>query len=74
MDNAGSAYVTGVTVSTNFPTTSEAAQTTNAGGNDAFVTKLDATTSGLVYDAFLGGSGIDGGTTASPWTAQAAST
>ena len=32
MDGAGSAYVTGVTVSTDFPTTAGAAQTTFAGG------------------------------------------
>ena len=32
VDGAGSAYVTGYTVSTNFPTTSGAAQTTHAGG------------------------------------------
>ena len=32
VDGAGSAYVTGVTDSTNFPTTAGAAQTTYAGG------------------------------------------
>ena len=47
VDAAGSAYVTGDTTSTNFPTTAGAAQTTHAGGvHDAFVTKLDATGSG----------------------------
>ena len=40
VDGAGSAYVTGVTVSTNFPTTAGAAQTTHAGDSDAFVAKI----------------------------------
>ena len=59
VDGAGSAYVTGHTRSTNFPTTAGAAQTTNAGEFDAFVTKLDATGSGLVYSTYLGGSDVD---------------
>ena len=43
MDGAGSAYVTGYTDSTDFPTTAGAVQATHAGGdNDAFVTKLNA--------------------------------
>ena len=62
VDGAGNAYVTGDTLSTNFPTTAGAAQTTHAGGdNDAFVTTLDATGSGLVYSTYLGGSGLDWG-------------
>ena len=62
MDGAGSAYVTGYTGSTDFPTTAGAAQTTYAGGDiDAFVTKLDATGSGLVYSTYLGGSDADSG-------------
>ena len=32
VDGAGSAYVTGITVSTDFPTTAGAVQTTHAGG------------------------------------------
>ena len=48
--------------STDFPTTAGAVQTTHAGGfDDAFVTKLDATGSGLVYSTYLGGSDRDGG-------------
>ena len=56
VDGAGSAYVTGTTSSTDFPTTEAAVQTTNAGDNDVFVTKLDATGSALVYSTYLGGS------------------
>ena len=59
VDAAGNAYVTGETSSTDFPTTAGAAQTTYAGGSDAFVTKLDATGSGLVYSTYLGGSDGD---------------
>ena len=40
VDGAGSAYVTGFTRSTNFPTTAGAAQTTHAGESDAFVAKI----------------------------------
>src|SRR5882672_2006616 len=38
VDISGSAYVTGYTTSTNFPTTPGAMQTANAGGSDAFMT------------------------------------
>jgi hypothetical protein len=61
VDGAGSAYVTGATRSTDFPTTSGAAQTTNAGSVDAFLAKLDATGSALLYSTYLGGSSDDGG-------------
>ena len=59
MDAAGSAYVSGVTSSPDFPTTAGAVQTTYAGGfYDAFVTKLDSTGSALVYSTYLGGSSM----------------
>ena len=60
-DAAGNAYVTGDTFSTNFPTTAGAFQTALGGGADAFVTKLNATGTGLVYSTYLGGSGFDHG-------------
>lgn len=44
VDNAGNAFVTGQTESTDFPTTPGAFQTTNAGFNDAFVTKVNTNT------------------------------
>jgi hypothetical protein len=59
IDAAGEAYVTGYTASTNFPTTTGASQTSNAGGNDAFVAKLNAAGSEIVYSTYLGGSGDD---------------
>src|SRR5439155_12142857 len=51
------AYVTGDTESTDFPTTSNAYQPTfnTLGGIDAFVTKLNASGSALVYSTYLGG-------------------
>jgi RHS repeat-associated protein len=58
---SGNAYVTGTASSTNFPTTTGAYQTTSGGGNDAFVTELNTTGTGLVYSTYLGGSGNDEG-------------
>src|ERR671918_601632 len=61
VDGAGSAYVTGETESSNFPTTAGAFDTTQS-GVDAFVTKLNATgTAPLVYSTYLGGSSTDRG-------------
>ncbi len=61
VDGAGSAYVTGYTSSTDFPTTAGAFDTSYSGGADAFVVKLDAAGSGLTYATFLGGSGDEFG-------------
>jgi sugar lactone lactonase YvrE len=57
VDSAGNAYVTGVTNSTNFPVVPNpgAFQTSLGGGYDIFVTKLNATGSGLIYSTYLGG-------------------
>ena len=43
MDAAGNAYVTGETISTNFPTANPLQATFGGGGEDAFVAKLNAT-------------------------------
>ncbi len=63
LDGAGNAYITGFTLSSNFPTTAGAFQTSFGGGGfyDAFVTKLAAGGSTLVYSTYLGGSGLDEG-------------
>src|SRR5437762_1954940 len=55
VDASGNAYVTGYTGSTNFPT-ANALQSTPAGGYPAFVTKINARGSALVYSTYLGGS------------------
>jgi hypothetical protein len=60
VDASGNAYVTGFTDFSDFPTTAGAFQTTFGGGTDAFVSKLNATGSTLLYSTYLGGSGIDG--------------
>ncbi len=60
VDSAGDAYITGTTGSTDFPITAGAFQTVN-GDNDAFVTKLNADGTALVYSTFLGGSGYSQG-------------
>jgi hypothetical protein len=59
VDASGNVYVTGSTASYVFPTTPGAVQTSNANGTDAFVTKLNATGTALLYSTFLGGSGTD---------------
>jgi Beta-propeller repeat len=61
VDGQGNAYVLGTTRSANFPTTGGAYDTTLSGGEDAFVTKLNAAGSGLAYSTYLGGSSLDGG-------------
>jgi hypothetical protein len=55
VDPSGNAYVTGVTESANFPSTSGVFQPALAGTRDGFVTKLNATGSALVYSSYLGG-------------------
>jgi uncharacterized repeat protein (TIGR01451 family) len=66
VDTAGNAFVTGQTVSANFPTTAGAYQTAYGdppqfASGDAFVTKLNDTGTGLVYSTYLGGSSQDTG-------------
>jgi photosystem II stability/assembly factor-like uncharacterized protein len=62
IDSAGSAYVTGVTESSNFPSTPGALQQVLPGGlDDAFITKLNPAGSALVYSTFLGGDSVDAG-------------
>jgi hypothetical protein len=61
LDSNGAAYVTGFTTSSAFPITAGAFQTVLNGSEDAFVAKLSADGSGLVYSSFLGGSANDGG-------------
>jgi hypothetical protein len=62
IDGSGSAYVTGFTFSTDFPTTPGAFQPGNnstVSSANAFVTKLNATGTALVYSTYLGGSYAD---------------
>ena len=58
LDSTGNAYLTGRATSPDFPVTAGAFQTALNGPDDAFVSKLNATGSSLVYSTYLGGSGI----------------
>jgi MYXO-CTERM domain-containing protein len=60
IDAAGNAYVTGDTLSMNFPTTSDAPQPTFPGGMyAAFASRLDPTGAMLVWSTYLGGGSFD---------------
>ena len=68
LDASGNAYVTGMTSSDNFPTTSSAFQPAFGGGicgtsacSDAFVAKIQADGAALAYSTYLGGSNADFG-------------
>jgi uncharacterized protein (TIGR03437 family) len=69
VDSAGSAYVTGTTVSTDFPTEKpyQGVPPAKLGGQppgtyaSAFVTKFSPDGSSLVYSTYLGGNGVDRG-------------
>jgi len=62
VDGSGNAYVTGCTLSTNFPTLNQ--YQGYQGSYDVFVTRLDPTqsgTSGLIYSTYVGGGSQDYG-------------
>jgi hypothetical protein len=60
VDASGEAYVTGYTASTDFPVTAGDFQATYGGGfDDAFVAKVNAAGSALLYSTYLGGSQAD---------------
>lgn len=66
VDSAGNAYVTGITFSSDFPTTPGAFQPAIGGDpcgslclSDGFVTKLSADGSALVYSTYLGAADTD---------------
>jgi len=66
VDSAGSAYVTGYTLSADFPTANPLQAICDGcnptyGIGDAFITKLNSAGSALVYSTYLGGSGDDSG-------------
>ena len=55
LDSAGNIYVVGVTSSTDFPMQGPYQPVFGGGGDDAFITKLSADGSTLLYSTFLGG-------------------
>jgi Beta-propeller repeat len=58
VDAAGSAYITGQTLSTNFPV-SNALQAIKGASTDAYITKLNPTGSAIMYSTYLGGNGSE---------------
>lgn len=61
VDASGSAYITGLTTSTNFPVQNALYGTIRGaiGGDDAFVTKFNSAGTGLAYSTYLGGQYAD---------------
>jgi PKD repeat protein len=60
LDNDGSVLLTGSTYSTNFPVVNSY-QGSNAGSQEAFVSRLNSSGSDLIYSTYLGGSNADVG-------------
>jgi len=58
LDSLGNIYVAGHTASSNFPVAS-AVQPKLNGSEDAFVTKLNASGTRILYSTYLGGSNVD---------------
>lgn len=59
IDELDNVYIGSSTWSTDFPTTSGAFQTTNNGGQDGCLIKLDNFLSTLIYSTYIGGSNDD---------------
>ena len=57
VDGSGNAYITGLTVSSNFPTQNALQPSYRGGGSSGFVSKLNASGSAVVYSTYIGGSG-----------------
>ena len=61
VDSIGNVYVTGITQSTDFPTTAGSLQRQLAGGMDLFVSKLNVFGTRLLFSTYLGGASRDSG-------------
>ncbi|MGP8243954.1 MAG: SBBP repeat-containing protein [Bryobacteraceae bacterium] len=59
IDSSDNVFVTGTTLSIDFPATAGAFQTSNNGSYDAFVAELNSQGSALVYSTYVGGEGSD---------------
>jgi photosystem II stability/assembly factor-like uncharacterized protein len=59
VDAAGRAYLTGITVSPDFPVVNAAQPAPGGGNGDAYVTALNASGTAIVYSTFLGGNGSE---------------
>ncbi len=56
IDSSGNAYVTGKTLSSDFPFAGSSIDSTLGGSSDAFVSKINSAGSALIYSTYLGGS------------------
>lgn len=61
VDNSGNVYITGRSLSPLFPTTPGTFDSTPNGNEDVFVTKLNASGTGIIFSTFLGGPFFDEG-------------
>ena len=59
VDPAGAAHVVGMTLSRQFPTTSQSSRVAGRSAGDAFIAKLDQSGSHATYASVLGGEGSD---------------
>ncbi len=59
IDSSRNIYVTGMTMSTNFPVGGTGFQASNRGQSDGFVVKLNPSATTIVYGGYLGGAGND---------------
>ena len=59
IDEADNIYLSGLTSSRDFPTTSDALYPTQIGEWDIFIAKLAANGSSLLYSTYFGGTGLD---------------
>ena len=59
IDNNNTAYVTGYTTGSDFPTTIDAYNNSYSGSTDIFIAKLSANGSTLLYSSYIGGSNIE---------------
>jgi hypothetical protein len=61
VDSRGDCYVTGTTLSSDFPVTATAYQKTLGGTGDAYVTKINSAGTQILWSTFLGGTGGEEG-------------
>ncbi len=61
VDAAGNAYITGETLSTDFPTSGSTYQGAQKGAGDAFLSEVAASGASLLYSTYFGGTGQDAG-------------
>lgn len=59
VDSSGSAYITGFSLGSSYPTTAGAFNIVHNGGSDVVVTKLNSTGSDLVYSTYIGDASSD---------------